>query len=286
MARSGFGQAVGRSYTTRLPEPGPGSHGHDEDHTMTTSSPTFAEALTRIDGVEGWLSTDQAERLWNAALPLGSGAQLVEIGSFRGRSAVILATAAGPGSRLVAIDPHAGNDRGVLRGEARTQQEEAELDHKAFNANLESAGVRDRVTHVRKFSHDAIDDVPDSIDLLYVDGAHQYEPAVGDIRAFGAKVRPGGTMLIHDSFSSVGVTKAILTDLVASSEWRYVGRSRSLTEYRREPMGIGGRVVNALRQLAQMPWFVRNVSIKVLLAAGQPRLADRWFGHDEDNPPY
>ena len=253
---------------------------------MSTTTPTFAEALQQIEGVEGWLSTDQAERLWNAAAPLGPGARMVEIGSFRGRSAVILATAAGVDTTLVAIDPHAGNDRGTLRGEGATQQEEAEIDNKAFNTNLESAGVRDRVTHIRKFSHDAVDDVDGPIDLLYVDGAHQYQPAVGDIRAFGAKVRPGGTMLIHDSFSSVGVTLAILTDLVASPAWRYVGRSRSLTEYRKEPLGPGGRVVNALRQLAQLPWFARNLAIKVLLAGGQPQLADRWFGHTEDSPPY
>jgi predicted O-methyltransferase YrrM len=250
------------------------------------ASPTFADALSRIEGVEGWLSTDQAERLWNAASPLGAGAVLVEIGSFRGRSAVVLSTAAGEGTTLYAIDPHAGNDRGDLRGEGRTQEEEAEIDHKAFNANLEAAGVRDRVVHIRKFSHDAVDDVPDSIDLLYVDGAHQYTPAVGDIRAFGAKVKPGGTMLVHDSFSSVGVTLAILTDLTFTTAWRYVGRSRSLAEYRKEPVRGVGIVFNALRQLTQLPWFVRNLGIKVLLKFGRRDLAEQVFGHIEDALPY
>ena len=254
---------------------------------VTDPSPTFADALAHIDGVEGWLSVDQAERLWNAATPLGPGARLVEIGSFRGRSAVVLATAAGPGTSLVAIDPHAGNDRGDLRGEGETQEEEAEIDHKAFNANLDAAGVRDRVTHIRKFSHDAIDDVEAPVDLLYVDGAHQYRPAVDDIRAFGAKVKPGGTMLVHDSFSSVGVTLAILTDLVFSGRWRYVGRSRSLAEYRKESVGgIGARTTNAARQLAQLPWFARNLAVKVLLKLGQKRVAAVVFRHTEDSLPY
>lgn len=253
---------------------------------MNASPQTFATALPLIDGIDGWLSVDQAERLWNAAVPLQPGARLVEIGSFRGRSAVILATAAGPDTTLLAIDPHAGNDRGDLRGEGATQEDEAELDNKAFNANLEAAGVRDRVEHLRKFSHDAVDDVEAPVDLLYVDGAHQYAPAVGDIRAFGAKVRPGGTMLIHDSFSSVGVTLAILTDLVLSTEWRYVGRSRSLTEYRREPVRGIWRITNAARQLAQMPWFVRNLAVKVLLRLGQAELAATVFGHTEDSQPY
>jgi predicted O-methyltransferase YrrM len=253
---------------------------------VTPTPETFSDALARIDGVEGWLSVDQAERLWNAAAQLGPGARLVEIGSFRGRSAVILATAAGPGTTLVAIDPHAGNDRGTLRGEGATQQEEAEIDHKAFNANLDAAGVRDRVDHIRKFSHDAVDDVTAPVDLLYVDGAHQYKPASGDISAFGAKVRPGGTMLIHDSFSSVGVTLAILTDLAFSDQWRYLGRSRSLTEYRKEPVRGIARVGNAARQLAQLPWFARNLAVKVLLRARQPRLAATIFRHTEDSLPY
>jgi predicted O-methyltransferase YrrM len=254
---------------------------------MTTPSPeSFDDALGLIDGIEGWLSVDQAERLWNAARPLQPGARLVEIGSFRGRSAVILATAAGPGTTLVAIDPHAGNDRGDLRGEGATQEEEAEIDHKAFIANLETANVRDRVEHIRKFSHDALDDVSAPIDLLYVDGAHQYRPAVTDIRTFGAKVAPGGTMLIHDSFSSVGVTLAILTDLVPSGTWRYVGRSRSLTEYRKEPVRGTARITNGARQLAQLPWFARNLAVKVLLLAGQKRLAARVFRHTEDSLPY
>ena len=253
---------------------------------MSDAPQTFTEALPLIDGIEGWLSPDQAERLWNAAAPLTSGARLVEIGSFRGRSAVILATAAGPGTTLVAIDPHAGNDRGDLRGEGATQEEEAEIDHKAFNANLESAGVRDRVQHVRKFSHDAVDDVEAPVDLLYVDGAHQYRPAVTDIRRFGEKVRPGGTMLIHDSFSSVGVTLAILTDLVLASNWRYMGRSRSLTEYRKEPVRGVSRITNAARQLAQLPWFARNRAGKVLLLAKQRGLAAKLFGHTEDSLPY
>ena len=78
----------------------------------------------------------------------------------------------------------------------------------------------------------------------------------------------GGTMLIHDSFSSIGVTLAILRELVFGGRFRYVGRSRSLAEYRAERLGWGARIVNAGRQLAQLPWFARNVALKVLLTAG------------------
>ncbi len=55
------------------------------------------------------------------------------------------------------------------------------------------------------------------VELLYIDGAHRYAPARDDIRRWGDRVPPGGTLLIHDSFSSVGVTGAILTSLTFSS---------------------------------------------------------------------
>ena len=38
--------------------------------------------------------------------------RIVEIGSFRGRSTIVLRRAAAPGVELVAIDPHGGGDRG------------------------------------------------------------------------------------------------------------------------------------------------------------------------------
>jgi hypothetical protein len=145
--------------------------------------------------------------------------------------------------------------------------------------------VRDRVTHVRAFSSAAHDKVEGPIDLLYIDGAHRYGPARDDIRSWGARVRDGGTMLIHDSFSSVGVTLAIARELVGSGGWRYRGRSGSLTEYHRSPVGGRDRLVNAAAQLKELPWFARNVLIKVLITARLGRLT-RVFGHNPSEWPY
>jgi hypothetical protein len=86
-------------------------------------------------------------------------------------------------------------------------------------------------------------------------------------------------MLIHDSFSAVGVTLSILRLLAFGREYRYKGRAGSLAEYRREPVRGRGRMQNALRQLAELPWFARNLVIKALLLAGLRRLA-RLLGSD------
>ncbi|MFZ0089989.1 MAG: class I SAM-dependent methyltransferase, partial [Solirubrobacteraceae bacterium] len=214
----------------------------------------FPDVRAAIAGVDGWLSDDQAERLWQRARALAPAATIVEIGSFRGRSTIVLALGAPAGATVVAIDPHAGSDRGPQ--EIAADGVRGESDHDAFLANLRAAGVADTVRHVRLPSRVALDDAGSRIDLLYVDGAHRYGPAAADIAGYGARVAPGGTMLIHDAFSSIGVTLALLTRLVPGAAFAYRGRSRSLAEYRRAvpPMRGAARRRNVAVQLAQLPW--------------------------------
>ena len=232
---------------------------------MNQEQPDLAGTMELVANVEGWMSPGQAATLFEAAVNCPSGGVIVEIGSFRGRSTIVLATAADPSVQVVAIDPHAGNDRGPQ--EIDGFENEAADDHGLFAANLAAAGVADRVRHIREFSDAALDVIDHEIDVLYIDGAHRYAPARADICAWGDLVNDGGTMLIHDSFSSVGVTLAILRSLVFGGRFRYVGRARSMTIYRADlSANTSARLRNAGRQLAQLPWFVRNVALKVLIS--------------------
>jgi predicted O-methyltransferase YrrM len=240
----------------------------------TPPRPDFPTVLARVADVEGWMTDGQARALYDAARSCPAGGTIVEIGSFRGRSTIVLASAADPSVTVIAIDPHAGNDRGPQEIEGFVA--EADDDHAVFNRNLTEAGVADRVRHLRMFSDDALAEVTGSIDVLYIDGAHRYAPARADIAAWGARVPPGGTMLIHDSFSSVGVTAAIARELVGSTRFRYVGRSRSMAIYRCDlGAGVTARSRNALRQVAQVPWFAKNLGLKVFLSAGGGKLVER-----------
>ena len=239
--------------------------------------------LRAIAGVEGWLSRDQAEWLWRRALEVAPPGQIVEIGSYRGRSTILLAGAAPEGVEVVAIDPHSGNDRGPQQIEGTAS--EGEADHQAFLANLRKAGVGDRVRHVRLPSADAGGEVEGVIDLLYVDGAHRYAPARDDIRDWGARVRPGGVMLVHDAFSSIGVTLALIRLAFFRPRFRYEGRTRSLAAYVRRDMAPRERIRSGLRQIGELPWFARNLVVKVALATGFTPLA-RLVGYRSREWPY
>jgi hypothetical protein len=127
--------------------------------------------------------------------------------------------------------------------------------------------------------------VSGEIALLFIDGAHRYGPARADIRTWGSRVADCGAMLIHDSFSSVGVTAAISRELLFGSRFRYVGRSRSLAEYHAdlEP-GWRSRSRNVGLQVAQLPWFVKNVALKALLTLHLGRLLERATGRAPEWP--
>jgi len=244
---------------------------------------TFAGTVAAVAEVQGWMTRAQAGRLWDAASRLSAGQQVVEIGSFHGRSAIVLASAAPSGVRITTIDPHAGNDRGPQEIEGFV--DEAEQDNQRFHANLAAAGVADRITHLREFSDAAHAGVEGGIDLLYIDGAHRFAPARNYLVAWGDRVPEGGTMLVHDSFSSVGVTLALLTTTMVDGRFVYRGRSGSLAEFERTRVALGGRLRNVGAHLAQLPWFVRNVAVKGLISLRLGRVA-RLLGSDGKTWPY
>lgn len=235
---------------------------------------SFEAVLERLGSVDGWLTDPQARQLWDRAAAVRAPGRIVEIGSFRGRSTIVLASAAPDGVELIAIDPHGGSDRGPQEIDADAGR--GEQDHAAFVANLQGAGVEDRVTHVRARSDQALALLAGRVELLFVDGAHRYGPARGDIEDWGARVADGGTMLIHDAFNAIGVTLAQLSLLVFSRGWRYLGRTGSLAAYRREQLANFDRVPNALRQLAGLAYFARNLTIKVAVVVLRRERAGNW----------
>ncbi len=56
-----------------------------------------------------------------------------------------------------------------------------------------------RVKFIRKYSNEAINDIPDNIDFLYIDGNHQYKYVKSDIELYFPKVKKGGVIMGDDA---------------------------------------------------------------------------------------
>lgn len=67
---------------------------------------------------------------------------------------------------------------------------EFQQEKKRFGAN--------RVKEIKLYSHEAVDKVPEGIDLVFIDGDHTYEAVKQDIALWTPKVRVGGIMSGHD----------------------------------------------------------------------------------------
>jgi hypothetical protein len=202
-----------------------------------------------VESFPGWLTPEQARRLWDCCENLPPGSTVVEIGSYQGRSGSVLAAAVGPnGGRITAIDPFVG---GLPRGAVGSQA--------SFESNLERAGVRDVVDLLVCRSAQALPNWDGPIDMLYIDGKHDVVTVLRDL-GWVRHVRHDHDVAIHDSFSSVGVTLGLLIGVLFRRNLRYVGRTGSLAVFRRERPTLASR----LQMVAQLPWFTRNLVIKVL----------------------
>jgi methyltransferase family protein len=232
--------------------------------------PGFEPAWAGAADIPGWLTEQQAALLYEQALGSGSAPRLLEIGSHQGRSTVVLATAASRlGGELVAVDPFV---EGRLFGGASTRDR--------FESNLARAGLSHVVQLVADYSTKLRPSWTQDLDLLYIDGKHDYWTLSDDLR-WSEHLRPDGAVLVHDAYSSIGVTLGILLRVLPSRTLRYERREGSLALFRKAKPTATDR----LRILGEMPWWLRNVFLKVLLRLRLRSVARR-FGHDSPYDPY
>lgn len=154
----------------------------------------LAEAASATQGIDGHLTANDGHILTLLALcPMSAGA-VVEIGSYKGRSTVRLATAlARTGESLHACDPFAAP--GVAGQDLKTD----DAVYGEFAKNLASAKVTDRVTVHRRFSTDLARDWQSPVRLLWVDGDHSHAGTSADFDAWHKFVAPGGFIALHDA---------------------------------------------------------------------------------------
>ncbi|GAB3258734.1 class I SAM-dependent methyltransferase [Alteromonas gracilis] len=228
--------------------------------------PDFDAAWEQIAPVGGWLTRDQARVLFETVRDLPTGATVVEIGSHQGRSTLTLALAR-PDVRIVAIDPFV---EGRKFGGVATRA--------VFEETV--AGVRDRVRLLPTTSRRAYAAWDGPVDLVFVDGKHDALSTALDLR-WARHLPPSGTVLVHDAFSSIGVTLALLGLLLPGRRLRYRGRTGSLARLQAGRPRPADRVA----VVAELPWWLRNVGIKILLRLRLRGLAAR-FGHHDSWDPY
>lgn len=182
----------------------------------------FIEIYNSIKDIPGWLSLEVCELLHDSAKSHSMDGDIVEIGSWQGKSTVLLAKSLSkPNSKVYAIDPHKGSQEHIhLYGDIDTFER--------FQANLKKYDVDEKVVVIREYSKDAINKIPNKISMLWIDGSHEYPDVKSDFELYFPKLKLGGIVLFHDS-KWQGVKKVLWESVYTNPSLGFVQRVEDTT---------------------------------------------------------
>tara|TARA_B110000971_G_scaffold218474_2_gene257358 strand:+ start:122 stop:730 length:609 start_codon:yes stop_codon:yes gene_type:complete len=161
-----------------------------------------------LDSVKGFLDEQEGEALFAVASEMSPQGLCVEIGSYCGKSTVILGTACQlAGGVLLAIDHHRGSEENQPGEEYfDTELDDGEGGMSSllqFRANIRRANLQDTVIPALSPSQ-VVQKLPLAAPaFVFIDGGHSMPAALADYRNWGTRVMRGGILAIHDVFPNV-----------------------------------------------------------------------------------
>jgi hypothetical protein len=169
----------------------------------------IGKAWQQARDVPGFLSETEFHALGVLAICAPPGGVIVEIGSFKGKSTLALASVAahyglGP---VVSIDPHVGLSQALDIGlhispSASDDQQPGEpSSFDEFLSNLRAAGLERQVETHRDFSHLIASRWDRPIRMLWIDGNHTYTACKRDLDMFQPFLLEYATVALHDTLT-------------------------------------------------------------------------------------
>jgi len=169
-------------------------------------APAAAELFALAERVTGFMPADEGRALYDTALDYLDDGVAVEIGSYCGKSTVLLGAAAQQtGGLLYTVDHHHGSEE----HQAGWEYHDASLVDPVtglfdtlptLRHTLDAAGLDNHVVAVVGRSPVVARGWRTPLRFLFIDGGHTEEAAQRDFDGWAPWVQPGGALLIHDVF--------------------------------------------------------------------------------------
>ncbi|SEF50989.1 Methyltransferase domain-containing protein [Actinacidiphila yanglinensis] len=166
------------------------------------------DVLASFEAAKGFMPLDEGLALHAAATQaaVGLGLPLLEVGTYCGRSTLLLAeAAAAAGTVVVTVDHHRGSEE----QQPGWEYHDPELVDPAtgrmdtlpyFRRTLYAAGLEDHVIAVVGRSPQVAKVWRQPLGLVFIDGGHTDEHASGDYEGWSPLLAEGGLLVIHDVF--------------------------------------------------------------------------------------
>lgn len=184
---------------------------------------TEIKAPTKYQTVPVPAAFTDFEDVYSEAVERASdGAKFVEIGAWLGKSAVLMAELienSGKDIEFTTIDPFVvepkWNDATQVYDFHRVHFTFQSRAKELYQKHLAEAGYQDKIKHITDYSEGASNQFEaESLDFVFIDGAHDYPNVKFDIHTWYEKVKQGGMIAGHDyepqtNWANAGVVKAI-----------------------------------------------------------------------------
>lgn len=194
------------------------------------NSTSYQKIFDRVEKVKGALSPNESKFLYDTAKYGAGTGEIVEIGSFQGRSTLFLANGTKSVKRemVFAIDPHLGGN--ILASEFSPPTYEQLL------KNLKYAGVLDYVKVIKKYSWKARKLWKKKIRLLFIDGNHEFSAVNQDVKDWEPLVCENGIIAFHDALNpDPGPSKSAYLMLKNSKNFSHAGFIESIFYVQKKP---------------------------------------------------
>ncbi|MEU3988704.1 class I SAM-dependent methyltransferase [Streptomyces platensis] len=166
------------------------------------------EILAAFEAAKGFMPVDEGLALYAAAAEAAAlGLPLVEVGTYCGRSTILLADAArSAGVLAVTVDHHRGSEEQQPGWEYHdatvVDPEVGRMDTlPTFRRALHAAGLEEHVLALVGRSPQAAAVWQAPVGLVFIDGGHTDEHATADYEGWAPHLAPGGLLVIHDVFA-------------------------------------------------------------------------------------
>jgi MMP 1-O-methyltransferase len=155
--------------------------------------------------IHGWLTDAEAAELFHLAKRLtpANGPRVVELGSWQGKSSVILAGGllGKQDAKLYCIDPFGCDENAEYQQKYYEPllSRESQTVEQIFESNVKKSGVDHIIVAMKGYSFEFADSWLAPIDLLFIDANHEYEAVARDFEMWIPHVKPGGIVAFHDA---------------------------------------------------------------------------------------
>lgn len=173
--------------------------------------------------INGFLSAAESQLLFDLAVQVPLHGIIVEIGSFQGKSTVCLGQGAKQsGAHVYAIDPH------IDFQESETTHYGME-NHVELLKNLVQFDVADVVRLIGLPSGEAVCSWSWPIDVLWIDGSHDYHDVCADLNWWQPFVSVQGRIALHDSSGHYPDVTRALDEFLMDGSWTIAQRIDATT---------------------------------------------------------